>query len=169
MIRPNLAILTCEALPDTNYTQTHGWFWATSAWGTAWQKYDSKYLKLGESLYITGSPKIPVTLHGTGACQVCLSQRIPSSENTLCDFVLVVVPACTHHWQWRTRYCALKSDNRGGMKRRDKEIRKQPSGDPSSGEIPALRALNNKEFSYTGLNNRTLHDNNTIYIYNIVH
>ena len=28
----------------------------------------------------------------------------------------------------------LSSDNRGGMKRRDKEIRKQPSGDPSSGE-----------------------------------
>ena len=31
------------------------------------------------------------------------------------------------------------SDNRGGMKRRDKEIRKQPSGDPSSGGNPALQ------------------------------
>ena len=30
------------------------------------------------------------------------------------------------------------SDNRGGMKRRDKEIMKQPSEDPSSGGIPAL-------------------------------
>ena len=32
-------------------------------------------------------------------------------------------------------YCAQspKSDNQGGMKRRDKEIRKQPSGDPTSG------------------------------------
>ena len=30
------------------------------------------------------------------------------------------------------------SDNRGGTKRRDKEIRKQPSGDPSSGGIPGF-------------------------------
>ena len=30
------------------------------------------------------------------------------------------------------------SDNRGGMKRPDKEIRKKPSGDPSSGENPGI-------------------------------
>ena len=30
------------------------------------------------------------------------------------------------------------SDNPGGMKRRDKEIRKQPSGDPSGGENPGI-------------------------------
>ena len=30
------------------------------------------------------------------------------------------------------------SDNRGGMKRRDKKMRKQPSGDRSSGENPGI-------------------------------
>ena len=36
-------------------------------------------------------------------------------------------------------YCALKPSQitpGGGMKRRDKETRKQPSGDPSTGENP---------------------------------
>ena len=33
------------------------------------------------------------------------------------------------------------SDNWGGMKRRDKEIRKQPGGDPSSGENPGILLL----------------------------
>ena len=39
------------------------------------------------------------------------------------------------------KYKLCSSDNRGGMKRRDKEIRKQPSGDPSSGGIPALQKI----------------------------
>ena len=30
------------------------------------------------------------------------------------------------------------SDNRGGMERQDEEVRKQPSGDPSSGKIPLI-------------------------------
>ena len=37
-----------------------------------------------------------------------------------------------------TWYCALRSDNRGRMQRRDNKIRKQPCGDPSGGEISAL-------------------------------
>ena len=45
----------------------------------------------------------------------------------------------------------------GGMKRRDKEIRKQPSGDPSSGGIPALQQ-NPGIFTTTGISARVFPD-----------
>ena len=52
-----------------------------------------------------------------------------------------IVNRSQQNWKIQARLAPVlcSSDNRGGMKRRDEEIRKQPSGDPSSGGIPALQ------------------------------